>query len=368
MRSMRSPATSSSRAACSFTPQLDVSAAVEGCRLGGSGGRPIRLAQAALPAGPAPQVLFVDGANPVFTAPPAWRVREALEKVPYIVSFGSFLDETSVLADLILPDHSFLESWTEAVPESGAQCRGRQRGAGRDASAVRHARDAGRAARDRSPPAAPARAAVADVRRDAGGIVRQRFLADAGRRCVDRRAGEGDVVGHAAGGPRASVGRGASASWRDAQRSRRHASTATPGSIHFISCPYPSSAFLDGSLAHLPWLQEMPDPLTSAMWSSWVEINPSTAEKLGIGEGDVVEVASAQGTIRSAAVISPGHCARYRRDAGGAGASTFSRATRAAGVRIRWSSSRRSPNRPPARWRGRRHACGSLAWDRRTDD
>ena len=39
--------------------------------------------------------------------------------------------------------------------------------------------------------------------------------------------------------------------------------------FHFL--PYPSSTFFDGSLAHLPWLQEMPDPLTSAMWSSWVE-------------------------------------------------------------------------------------------------
>jgi anaerobic selenocysteine-containing dehydrogenase len=74
--------------------------------------------------------------------------------------------------------------------------------------------------------------------------------------------------------------------------------------LHFL--PYPSSAFLDGSLAHLPWLQEMPDPLTSAMWSSWVEINPATARRLGIGPGDVVEIASAHGTLRSAAVVSPG--------------------------------------------------------------
>ena len=70
--------------------------------------------------------------------------------------------------------------------------------------------------------------------------------------------------------------------------------------FHFL--PYASSAFLDGSLAHLPWLQEMPDPLTSAMWSSWVEINPATAERLGIGQGDVVEVTSAHGTVRTAAV------------------------------------------------------------------
>ena len=76
--------------------------------------------ECALASGSMAEVLFVDGVNPVFTAPPAWRVREGLDKVPYIVSFGSFLDETSVMADLILPDHSFLESWM-AVPESGAQ-------------------------------------------------------------------------------------------------------------------------------------------------------------------------------------------------------------------------------------------------------
>src|SRR5205809_372126 len=65
------------------------------------------------------QVLIVDQVNPVFTTPSAWRVREAIEKIPFIVSFASFIDETSALADLILPDHSFLESWVDSVPEAG---------------------------------------------------------------------------------------------------------------------------------------------------------------------------------------------------------------------------------------------------------
>ena len=59
-------------------------------------------------------------ANPVFSAPPGSQVRDAIAKVPYIVSFGSFLDETSSLADLILPDNAPLESWLDDVPESGA--------------------------------------------------------------------------------------------------------------------------------------------------------------------------------------------------------------------------------------------------------
>ena len=65
------------------------------------------------------QVLLLNDTNPVFGAPPAWGVADALTAIPYVASFGSFVDETSSLADLILPDHSFLESWVDAVPESG---------------------------------------------------------------------------------------------------------------------------------------------------------------------------------------------------------------------------------------------------------
>ena len=88
-----------------------------------TGARPLRdVAAEILSASSSPiQVLFLNDANPVFGTPPAWRVEEALRRIPYIVSFGSFLDETSILADLILPDHSFLESWVDDVPEAGTQ-------------------------------------------------------------------------------------------------------------------------------------------------------------------------------------------------------------------------------------------------------
>ncbi len=66
------------------------------------------------------RVDVVIGTSPqFFTACAAWLVG-ALKRVPFIVSFGSFVDETSALADLILPDHAPLESWLDDVPESGA--------------------------------------------------------------------------------------------------------------------------------------------------------------------------------------------------------------------------------------------------------
>jgi anaerobic selenocysteine-containing dehydrogenase len=69
----------------------------------------------------------------------------------------------------------------------------------------------------------------------------------------------------------------------------------------------------------------MPDPLTSAMWSSWVEINPATAARLGIAQGDVVDVDSPHGTVRTAAYLSPGIAPDVLAMPAGQGHTTFTR-------------------------------------------
>ena len=134
------------------------------------------------------------------------------------------------------------------------------------------------------------------------------------------------------------------------------------------SCRTRRQAFLDGSLAHLPWLQEMPDPLTSAMWSSWVEINPATAARLGIGQGDVVEVASAHGTLRTSAMISPGIAPDVLAMPVGQGHQTFTRYASGRGENPVDTAGAARPSRRPARSPGRPRACGSAAWATRTGD
>ena len=222
--------------------------------------------------------------------------------MPYIVSFGSFLDETAALADLILPDHSFLESWSEAVPESGSMV----------------------AVASVAPPVMMPLHATRST---------PDILLDVGRRLarplnLPWENFQGLLAATFAGLPSTSD----FDAWTDAQEkggwwgtlpARLTAPASAPATrtpmafveprfdgdasqYPFNFLPYASNAFLDGSLAHLPWLQEMPDPLTSAMWSSWIEINPTTAARLGIALGDVVEVASAHGTLRTAALVSPG--------------------------------------------------------------
>jgi anaerobic selenocysteine-containing dehydrogenase len=53
-------------------------------------------------------------ANPVASAPDPATVRQALERIPLVVSFSPFLDESARLAHLVLPDHTYLERWQDA--------------------------------------------------------------------------------------------------------------------------------------------------------------------------------------------------------------------------------------------------------------
>jgi anaerobic selenocysteine-containing dehydrogenase len=59
--------------------------------------------------------ILVFSANPVYTLPDGGAFRSALKKVPYIVSFSPFKDETAAMADLILPDHVSLEKADDVV-------------------------------------------------------------------------------------------------------------------------------------------------------------------------------------------------------------------------------------------------------------
>jgi anaerobic selenocysteine-containing dehydrogenase len=250
------------------------------------------------------QVLLVEGSNPVFTTPSAWKVRDAFEKIPFIASFASFLDETSSMADLILPDHSFLESWIDAVPESGSIA-----AVASVAPPVMRPLHQTRAMPD----------VLLDVARRLGkplapALPWQTFdeMIGATFMALPPAAAGGDAWADAQtqGGWWGALPAGLTAPPRvtDAipqpPAEPRFDGDAQQFPFHFL--PYPSSAFLDGSLAHLPWLQEMPDPLTSAMWSSWVEINNRTAAAMGIAQGDVIEITSSQGTVRAPAILSPG--------------------------------------------------------------
>jgi len=70
--------------------------------------------------------------------------------------------------------------------------------------------------------------------------------------------------------------------------------------------PYPSIVLSDGRGANLPWLQETPDPMTTARWGTWVELNPEVARTLGVVNNDVIRVISPYNELEAPVVVYPG--------------------------------------------------------------
>ena len=63
-------------------------------------------------------VLFLYDANCMYECPGgAGRWQDAFTGIDTIVSFSSFLDDTTLYADLVLPDHTFLERWQDDFVE-----------------------------------------------------------------------------------------------------------------------------------------------------------------------------------------------------------------------------------------------------------
>ena len=254
-------------------------------------------------------VLIVNNTDPVFTMPQAAEFREAMASIPFIISLSTFMDDTTALADVVLPSHTYLESWGDDMPEPGV---------GFSIGAVSQ----------------PVVSPLYDTRAT-GDIVIE----------LGNRLGMGEAI------PWASMENCIKDGWRRIYESvptdegetadfdsfwndvlvsgvwgenvrRDDAVTinadavsaidvADPeyagdiGEYPFILHPYVTTALYDGRGANLPWMQELPDPMTSIVYGSWVEINPVTAADMGISDGDILRVTSTQGTIEAPAVLFP---------------------------------------------------------------
>jgi len=55
-----------------------------------------------------------------------------------------------------------------------------------------------------------------------------------------------------------------------------------------------------------PAVRSAPDPMTTARWWTWVELNPETARSLGVSDDDVVRVLSPHGQLEAPVVVYPG--------------------------------------------------------------
>jgi anaerobic selenocysteine-containing dehydrogenase len=244
--------------------------------------------------------------DPVHTIPSSTGFQEALSKVPFIVSFSSMFDDTAMQSDLILPDHAALESWGDVIPLAGT----RDSVIGLMQPVVNPVFDTRQFSE-----------VLMTAAHELGGEMKAAFSQETYLDLlkVEMKKRVGPAAGKdfettwvellMKGGSFKTSDHSGEYRWKTGSAIPIPAKPEFGGSekefpLHLQI--YPSQAFYDGRGASLPWLQQMPDPMTTVVWDSWVEINPKTAAELGISFGDLVEVSSSQGSVRVPAVIYPG--------------------------------------------------------------
>ena len=255
--------------------------------------------------------VLVRGVDPAHGTPASMQFgRSMRENVPFIASFSNFMDETTLQADLVLPDQATLESWGDDVPEPGPGyeavamqqpvvmpfVEGRAFG---DVLLTLVEEMAGRMTRNM--PWANMQEAVRSVAQELWiknrGSIQQYENFEEFWVAVLQRGGWWDTNATAAA-PQAP----------DVEQAPGNAFPAFTGSASeypFHLLPFPSHSMGDGSDAHLPWLQATPDPITTAAWSTWVEINPRDADDMDMREGDIVTIESPQGSIETQVYVNP---------------------------------------------------------------
>lgn len=224
------------------------------------------------------ECLLIHDLNPVFALPGSLGFAEALENVDLVVSFAALRDETSEASDLLLPDHTAIESWGDANPRPGVRSIVQPtlrplhdtRGLGDALLAV------GRAMGDGVAQQLPEGSFKSVLESNWSGTNWRQALA------------RGGVFGET---PTRAVSLASSAG------NVRPRAPKLAGSGAYTLVAFPHSYHGDGTGAALPWMQEIPDPVTKLSWNSWAEISPARADELGVVFGDVISVETPYGAV-----------------------------------------------------------------------
>ncbi|MEQ8768023.1 MAG: TAT-variant-translocated molybdopterin oxidoreductase [Planctomycetota bacterium] len=233
------------------------------------------------------EVLLILGGNPAYDAPADLELSTHLERVGFKVHLGLYDDETSLLCDWHLPEAHPLECWGDTRSFDGRVS-------------------------IQQPLIAPlyngrCPLEVLALLEDRSGLgshdlVREHWkgrLGEDGFEAAWRRAvHDGQVQGTESPVVDAQCG--------PVDSLFRDGAFAGPGASGMDLLFRADASAFDGRFANNGWLQELPRPLTKLTWDNAVLIAPSTAERLGLENEDVVELQYQGRRVEGPIWITPG--------------------------------------------------------------
>jgi len=228
-------------------------------------------------------LLLLNNVNPAFVLSRETGVTEILKRdTLFVVSFSNFMDETTALADLVIPVQLPLEAWDEysgrtGIPSTQQPTMGRLTGAPHLGDVLLNTM---------FPRMKPAE----DYKTYLFNQLRGHRTMRSKKRLVDtfRWGGRFRSV------PAPAPDRQLSHKMTDAL----HAIAATPAS-QLVFMAVPSIRFFDGRGADKPWLCEIPDPLTKVAWQTPVLVHPETLGQDRVSRGDAILIQSKWGRLEA---------------------------------------------------------------------
>lgn len=208
--------------------------------------------------------------NPAYDDPSAAKYKEALTKVDLTVSTAESMNETAALCKYVCPDHNYLESWNDAEPQTGVFSS--------QQPTIKHIYDT--------------RQAQESILRWAGNTT---DFADYMEQFwkTEMFAMQTEFVN-------------ATAFWNQLIHDGVYVMEAEERVLEFSSVDlkitdygldndielvlYEKVGVGDGKYANNPWLQELPDPVTTATWDNYICLPHKYAEEKGLKFEDVVLV------------------------------------------------------------------------------
>jgi molybdopterin-containing oxidoreductase family iron-sulfur binding subunit len=239
--------------------------------------------------------LFIYQSNPVHDLPSGETLAEDLKRVPLVVSLAQRMDETARLANFVCPDHHYLETWNDAEPVNGL------------VSLVQPVITP--LANTRS--VLESLAAWTEKPRAAYDLLRDHWEKEILPRHAEKITFQdfwdrSVHDGFASVKPRLiKVAAFNSAAVHVRPRSNR------PSQGTYSLILYSKVGMPDASHAYNPWLHELPDPISKVTWDNYACLSPTTAARLGVGDGDTVRletvaIGDRHGELELPAFIQPG--------------------------------------------------------------
>ena len=230
-------------------------------------------------------LLLFFGVNPVFDAPADLNFSDALAKVKTRVHLGVHENETSELSHWHIPQSHYLESWGDARAFDGTVTIIQPLIAPLYASKSSHEIMSGLLGRS-------GESGYDSVRQYWRKQIRGNF-----ERAWQIALHDGVIAG--------------SASPRKTPKLRNGLKLTFPEVIASESSLElnfrPDGSVWDGRFANNGWLQELPKPLTKLTWDNAALISPTTADRLELQNGDLVELSAAGRSASIPIWITPGH-------------------------------------------------------------